>query len=49
MRRFWISAALVVAFTLGADAAGIDRTAIDKSVKAIHGHYAGVAMHRVAA
>ena len=23
--------------------------AIDKSVKAIHGHYAGVAMHRVAA
>jgi chromosome partitioning protein len=24
-------------------------TAIDKSVKAIHGHYAGVAMHRVAA
>jgi hypothetical protein len=24
-------------------------TALDKSVKAIHGHYAGTAMHRVAA
>ena len=32
MRQIWISAALIVAFTLGADAAGIDRTAIDKSV-----------------
>ena len=32
MRQFWISAALVLAFTLGAEASGIDRTAIDKSV-----------------
>jgi predicted metalloendopeptidase len=32
MRRFLISAALVLAFGLGAEAAGIDMTAIDRSV-----------------